>query len=85
MYDLKEKHHQRRNKMATKKVAAKTVKDQLLAAGASYLRASLAAVLAMYMAGISDPKVLANAFVAGLVGPLVKALQPNEKEFGIKK
>jgi hypothetical protein len=71
--------------MATKKVAAKTVKDQLLAAGASYLRASLAAVLAMYMAGISDPKVLANAFVAGLVGPLVKALQPNEKEFGIKK
>ena len=71
--------------MATKKVAAKTVKDQLLAAGASYLRASLAAVLAMYMAGISDPMVLANAFVAGLVGPLVKALQPNEKEFGIKK
>ena len=71
--------------MATKKVAAKTVKDQLLAAGASYLRASLAAVLAMYMAGITDPKVLANAFVAGLVGPLVKALQPNEKEFGIKK
>ena len=71
--------------MATKKVAAKSTKDQLLAAGASYLRASLAAVLAMYMAGISDPKVLANAFVAGLVGPLVKALQPNEKEFGIKK
>ena len=71
--------------MATKKVAAKTVKDQLLAAGASYLRASLAAVLAMYMAGISDPKVLANAFVAGLVGPLVKALQPSEKEFGITK
>lgn len=71
--------------MATKKVAAKTVKDQALAAGASYLRASLAAVLAMYMAGISDPKVLANAFAAGLVGPLIKALQPNEKEFGIKK
>jgi len=71
--------------MATKKVAVKTVKDQLLAAGASYLRASAAAVLAMYMAGITDPKVLANAFAAGLLGPLVKALQPNEKEFGIKK
>ena len=71
--------------MATKKVAAKTVKDQAIAVGASYLRASLAAVLAMYMAGISDPKVLANAFVAGLVGPLVKALQPNEKEFGVTK
>jgi hypothetical protein len=74
--------------MATKKVAylkEKTVKDQAIAVGASYLRAALAAVLAMYMAGITDPKVLANAFVAGLVGPLVKALQPNEKEFGIKK
>jgi hypothetical protein len=71
--------------MATKKVAPKTVKDQAIAAGASYLRASLAAVLAMYMAGITDPKVLGNAFIAGLVGPLVKALQPNEKEFGLKK
>ena len=70
--------------MATKKTA-KTVKEQALAAGASYLRASAAAVLAMYMAGITDPKVLANAFVAGLVGPLVKALQPSEKEFGITK
>jgi hypothetical protein len=72
-------------KMAAKKKQVNTVKDQALAAGASYLRAALAAVLAMYMAGITDPKVLANAFVAGLVGPLVKALQPNEKEFGIKK
>ena len=71
--------------MTTKKPAPKTIKDQAIAAGASYLRASLAAVLAMYMAGISDPKVLANAFVAGLVGPLVKALQPNEKEFGVTK
>jgi hypothetical protein len=71
--------------MATKKPTPKSTKDQALAAGASYLRAALAAVLAMYMAGITDPKVLANAFVAGIVGPLVKALQPNEKEFGIKK
>ena len=73
--------------MATKKPAylkPKSTKDQAIAAGASYLRASLAAVLAMYMAGITDPKVLANAFVAGLIGPLVKALQPNEKEFGVK-
>ena len=70
---------------AKKKPAIKTTKDQLIAVGSSYLRAAVAAVLAMYMAGITDPKVLANAFVAGLVGPLVKALQPNEKEFGIKK
>ena len=70
--------------MATKKPAPKTVKEQALAAGSSYLRAAVAAVLAMYMAGISDPKILANAFVAALAGPLLKALQPNEKEFGVK-
>jgi len=71
--------------MATKKPAPKTVKEQALAAGSSYLRAAVAAVVAMYMAGITDPKVLANAFVAALAGPLLKALQPNEKEFGITK
>jgi hypothetical protein len=71
--------------MATKKPAPKTLKEQALSAGSSYLRAALAAVIAMYMAGITDPKVLANAFVAALAGPLLKALQPNEKEFGIKK
>jgi hypothetical protein len=71
--------------MATKKPAPKSVKEQALAAGSSYLRAAVAAVVAMYMAGITDPKVLANAFLAALAGPLLKALQPNEKEFGITK
>ena len=49
----------------------------------SYLRASLAATGALLLSGITDPKILANAFIAGLIGPLVKALQPNEKQFGI--
>lgn len=71
--------------MTKKKAAPKTVKEQALAAGSSYLRAAVAAVLAMYMAGISDPKILANAFLAALAGPLLKALQPNEKEFGVTK
>lgn len=69
--------------MAPKKPAKKTVKQQAVAAGASYLRASAAAAGALYMSGVTDPKVLANAFAAGLIGPVVKALQPNEKEFGI--
>jgi hypothetical protein len=60
-------------------------KAKVQAVIATYLRAAVAAVLAMYMAGITDPKVLANAFIAGLVAPLVKALQPNEQEFGFKK
>ena len=61
------------------------MKNQLIAAGKSYVRASLASVAALYMSGITDPKVLANAFIAGLIGPLLKALQPSETELGLKK
>lgn len=66
-----------------KKPAPKTTKDQALAVAQSWLRASAAAVLALYISGITDPKVLLNAFLAGIAAPLLKALQPNEKEFGI--
>jgi hypothetical protein len=45
--------------------------------------AVLASVVALYMSGIQDPKVLANAFIAGLIGPLAKALQPSEKDYGL--
>lgn len=66
-----------------KKPTPKTTKEQALSVAQSWLRASAASALALYLSGITDPKVLANAFIAGLVAPLVKALQPNEKEFGI--
>ncbi len=62
----------------------KTNKEKAIAMAQSWARASLASVLALYMSGITDPKVLANAFLAGLIAPLAKALQPNEKDFGIK-
>jgi hypothetical protein len=58
-------------------------KKQLKAAAYSYGRAALASVAALYISGITDPKVLVNAFIAGFVGPLLKALQPNEKDFGL--
>ena len=58
-------------------------KKQLEAAAYSYGRAALASVAALYISGITDPKVLANAFIAGLIGPLLKAVQRNEKQFGI--
>ena len=61
------------------------MKPQIKAAALSYLRAAVACVAALYMSGISDPKVLANAFIAGLVGPVLKALQPSEKQFGLGK
>ena len=69
--------------MATKKPAPKSTKDQALAVAQSWLRASAASALALYLSGITDPKVLLNAFIAGIVGPLVKALQPNEKDYGV--
>jgi hypothetical protein len=58
-------------------------RKQLEAAAYSYGRAALASVAALYLAGITDPKVLANAFLAGLIGPVLKAIQPNEKQYGI--
>ena len=59
------------------------MKEQLKAAALSYLRAALACVGALYLSGITDPKVLANAFIAGLIGPLLKAVDPKQKEYGI--
>jgi len=60
------------------------MKEQLKAAAISYARAALSCVGALYLSGITDPKTLANAFVAGLIGPILKALQPSEKQFGAK-
>jgi hypothetical protein len=59
------------------------MKEQLKAAALSYLRAALSCVGALYLSGISDPKVLVNAFLAGLIGPVLKAIAPNEKQLGI--
>ena len=59
------------------------MKDQLLAALASYARAALACVGALYMSGITDPKVLANAFVAAALAPILKGIDPKETQFGV--
>jgi hypothetical protein len=60
------------------------LKTQLQAAGLSYLRAAVSCAAALYMSGISDPKTLANAFVAGLLGPLMRAMNPSDSTFGVK-
>lgn len=57
--------------------------EQLKAAGLSYIRAALSCAGALYLSGITDPKVLANAFIAGLIGPILKAISPTEKQFGV--
>ena len=51
----------------------------------SYLRAAAASAVALYTAGQHDPKTLATAFLAGLVGPIMKALDKNAPEFGRTK
>ena len=51
----------------------------------SYLRAAAASAVALYTAGQHDPKTLATAFLAGLVGPILKALDKNAPEFGRTK
>jgi hypothetical protein len=60
------------------------LKSQLQAAGLSYLRAALSCAAALYMSGITDPKTLANAFIAGLLGPLMRAMNPSDNTFGVK-
>ena len=50
---------------------------------ATYLRAGVAAVLALYLAGETDPKKLLTALVAAVAGPLLKALDPKQTEYGV--
>jgi uncharacterized membrane protein YgaE (UPF0421/DUF939 family) len=49
---------------------------------ATYLRAGVASVIALYLAGVTDPKALATAGIAAIAGPLLKALDPKATEFG---
>jgi hypothetical protein len=57
-------------------------KNKLKAIAATYLRAGVASVLALYLAGVTDPKALLAAGVAAIAGPLLKALDTNSTEFG---
>jgi hypothetical protein len=51
--------------------------------GGTWLRASVAAVIALYTAGESDPKKLAMAFLAGIAGPAMKFLNPKDASYGL--
>jgi hypothetical protein len=59
--------------------------NELKSAGASWLRASIAAVAALYMSGITDPKILVNAFAAGLLAPAAKFFNPKDASYGLGK
>lgn len=57
-------------------------KDKLKAIAATYLRAAVASVIALYLAGVTDPKALLSAALAAVAGPILKALDPKAVEFG---
>jgi|APGre2960657423_1045063.scaffolds.fasta_scaffold22435_3 uncharacterized membrane protein YgaE (UPF0421/DUF939 family) len=57
-------------------------KNKLKAIAATYLRAGVASIIALYLAGVTDPKALATAGIAAIAGPLLKALDPKNAEFG---
>lgn len=59
--------------------------DQMKSLLASWGRSFLAAVLALYMAGITDPKTLAMAGVAAVAPVILRWLNPNDASFGINK
>jgi hypothetical protein len=50
---------------------------------ASYGRSVLASGLALYMAGVTDPKDLWTALVAAIAPVAIRAINPNDKAFGI--
>ena len=57
-------------------------KKKLEAIASTYLRAGIAAVIALWLAGVTDPKALATAGIAAVAGPLLKAIDPSATEFG---
>jgi hypothetical protein len=54
------------------------------ALAASWGRSFMAAALALYMAGVTDPKTLAMAGVAAIAPVILRWLNPNDSSFGSK-
>jgi hypothetical protein len=59
--------------------------SQLKAAALSYLRAALASAAALYISGITDPKILMNALLAGFIAPVLRAIDPKDSAITLGK
>jgi hypothetical protein len=57
--------------------------DKAKALAASWARSFMAASLALYMAGVTDPKTLAMAGVAAVVPVILRWLNPKDQSFGL--
>jgi hypothetical protein len=51
---------------------------------ASYARSFIAAGLAVYMAGVTDPQAILSAGMAAVVPVLMRWLNPNDQVYGRK-
>lgn len=58
--------------------------DKAKALIASWARSFMAASLALYMAGETDPKTLAMAGVAAVAPVILRWLNPNDNAFGLQ-
>ena len=56
--------------------------NQFKAMAASWLRSFLAAGLAVYMAGVTDPKAILMAGLAAVAPVILRYLNPNDSAFG---
>jgi hypothetical protein len=57
--------------------------EQAKALAASWARSFMAAALALYLAGVQDPKTLAMGGVAAIAPVILRWLNPNDKSFGL--
>ena len=59
--------------------------DQLKALLASWARSFVAACIAVYLAGVTEPKAIAGAGLAAVLPVVLRWLNPNDAAFGISK
>jgi hypothetical protein len=57
--------------------------DKMKPIAASWARSFMAAVVALYMAGETDPKTLGMAGVAAVLPVILRWLNPNDAAFGL--
>jgi hypothetical protein len=51
---------------------------------ASWGRSFLASCIAVYLAGVTDPKAILGAGVAAILPVILRWLNPEDQEFGVK-
>ena len=61
------------------------VNEQFKQVSLTWFRAAAAAVVALYLAGETDIKVLGLAALTGFLGPALKWIDPSAPEFGKDK